>query len=131
MFKKYTFDKFFIYVVFFFIIINIINIITLKNINIFVFQIFFSVSILFLYAALYRSVSIKIMVYLYSRKKVNLNKYYEQEFMINSFKKRIKILIINGFLNEKKGRYSLSDKGKRYQLIFKTIQLIYKIKHSG
>ena len=131
IFKKYTYEKFFIFVVIFFIIINIINIAYIKNINFFAVQIFFSVTILFLYAALYRSVSIKVMVYLYSKEKANLNKYYKKEFMKKSFKKRIKILINNKFLIKKKNYYILSGKGKRYQAAFKTIQLIYKIKYSG
>ena len=63
--KKYTFEKFFIYVLVYFFIVGFYNLIYLKNINFFTIQTFFSVFILFLYAGLYRSVSVKIMIYLF------------------------------------------------------------------
>ena len=96
------------------------------------FHIFFSVSILFLYAALYRSVSIKIMIYLYLKKpNININTYFKSEFIKKSFDKRIKILINNGFLNKQKKYFVLSPKGKKYLSFFKKIQSIYKVKFSG
>ena len=66
--KKYTYEKFFIYVVAYFVLINFINLTYLKNIDLFTFQALFSIVILFLYSALYRSVSVKIMIYLYLKK---------------------------------------------------------------
>jgi len=47
--KKYTYEKFFIYVVIYFVIVNFVNLAYLQNIDLFTFQILFSVSILFLY----------------------------------------------------------------------------------
>ena len=127
--KKYTYDKFFIYVVSYFILINFINLIYLKNINLFTFQSLFSVFMLFLYAGLYRSVSFKIIIYLYLRKKsISVNSFYEKEFKEKSFDKRIKILIDNGVLIKRNKKFSLSLKGKRYLKIFKIGQAIYKIK---
>ena len=66
--KKYTFVKFFIFVITYYTLINFINLIYLKNIDFFTFQTLFFVLILFLYGGLYRSVSVKIMIYLYYKK---------------------------------------------------------------
>ena len=100
--KKYTFEKFFIYVVIYFILVNFFNLIYLQNVNFFTFQTLFSVAILFLYAGLYRSISVKIMIYLYlGKKSINVNNFYKTEFKEKSFNKRIRILIDNGFLVKK------------------------------
>ena len=130
--KKYTYEKFFIYVIFYFIIINFINLIYLQDINFFTFGALFSVLILFLFAAVYKSVSIKIMIYLYNKgTKVNVNRYFLKEFIKNSFNNRIEILINNGLLFKKNKRYLLSQRGKKYLKFFLTIQSIYKVKFSG
>ena len=130
--KKYTFEKFFIYVIIYFILINFINLIYLKSIDLFTFGAFFSVLVLFVYSGLYRSISIKIMIYLYLKKNnVNINSFYKNEFKQNSFNKRIKILLDNGFLIKKNKYFSLSKKGTKYLKIFKLAQSIYKIKTSG
>ena len=130
--KKYTFEKFFTYVILYFIFINIINLIYLKSIYFFVFLTFFSVAILFLYSSLYRSVSIKVMIYLYFKKKaVNVNNFYKNEFSKKSFDKRIKILIDNGFLIKKNQNFMLTIRGKKYLKMFQIILSIYKIKSSG
>jgi len=127
--KKYTYDKFFIYVVSYFILINFINLIYLKNINLFTFQSLFSVIILFVHSALYRSVSVKIIVYLYLKKaNVSINSFYKTEFKEKSFNKRVKILIDNGYLIKKNKYLTLSARGKKYLKVLKIIQLIYKIK---
>ena len=52
----------------YFILVNSINLIYLESINFFTFQVVFSVTILFLYAGLHRSISVKIMLYLYLKK---------------------------------------------------------------
>ena len=130
--KIYTYDKFFIYVIFYFISVNFINLIYLKNIDLFTFIALFSVFILFLYSGLYRSISVKIMIYLYSKKiSVNINNFYKTEFKQNSFSKRVRILIDNGFLIRKNIKLILSDRGKKYLKIFKIAQSVYKIKFSG
>ena len=130
--KKYTFEKFFIYVVTYFILVNFFNLFYLQNVNFFAFQMLFSVAILFLYAGLHRSVSVKIMIYLYLRKKsTNVNNFYKTEFKEKSFNKRIKILIDNGFLVKKNKDFFLSSRGKKYLRILKTTQSIYRIKSSG
>ena len=130
--KKFTYDKFFIYVIFYFILVNFINLIYLKNINLFTFIALFSVFILFLYSGLYRSISVKIMIYLYSKKiSVNINNFYKTEFKQKSFSKRVRILIDNGFLIRKNKKLILSDRGKKYLKIFKIAQSVYKIKFSG
>ena len=130
--KKYTFEKFFTYVILYFIFINIINLIYLKSIYFFVFLTFFSVAILFLYSSLYRSVSIKVMIYLYFKKSaVNINNFYKNEFSKKSFDKRVKILIDNGFLIKKNQNFMLTIRGKKYLKMFQIIHLIYKIKSSG
>ena len=127
--KKYTYDKFFIYVVSYFILINFINLIYLKNINLFTFQSLFSVIILFVHSALYRSVSVKIIVYLYLKKaNVSINSFYKTEFKEKRFNKRVKILIDNGYLIKKNKYLTLSARGKKYLKVLKIIQLIYKIK---
>ena len=75
--KKYTYEKFFIYVVFYFILLNIINLIYLKNIHLFAIASLFSVIVLFLYSGLYRSVSVKIMVSLYFTKtNISVSSFY-------------------------------------------------------
>jgi hypothetical protein len=131
-FKNYTYDKFFLYVVFYFFLINIINIIYLKDINLFTFGALFSVLILFLYSGLYRSVSIKIMIYLFlKQKRISINKLYKNEFKKKSFQKRVNILINNNFLVKKKKYFILSNKGKKYLKFFKIAQSLYKIKSSG
>ena len=66
--KKYTYEKFFIYVIIYFILINTFNLIFLKDINLFKFEAVFSVLILFMYSGLYRSISVKIIVYLLLKK---------------------------------------------------------------
>ena len=130
--KKFTYDKFFIYVIFYFILVNFINLIYLKNIDLFTFIALFSVFILFLYSGLYRSISVKIMIYLYSKKiSVNINNFYKTEFKQKSFSKRVRILIDNGFLIRKNKKLILSDRGKKYLKIFKIAQSVYKIKFSG
>ena len=130
--KKYTYEKFFIYVVIYFVIVNFINLAYLQNIDLFTFQILFSVSILFLYSGLYRSISVKIMVYLYLKKNsVNVDNFYKTEFKEKSFNKRIKILTDNSFLLKKGKNLILLKKGKKYLKMFQIIHLIYKIKSSG
>ena len=130
--KKYTYEKFFIYVVAYFILANLINLIYLESVNFFTFQALFSVTILFLYAGLHRSVSVKIMIYLYSKRgNINANKFYKFQFKEKSFNKRVKILVNNGFIIKKNKFFFLSPKGKKYLKIFKIGQSIYKIKSSG
>ena len=130
--KKYTYEKFFIYVVIYFVIVNFVNLAYLQNIDLFTFQILFSVSILFLYSGLYRSISVKIMVYLYSKKNsVNIDSFYKTEFKEKSFNKRIKILTDNGFLLKKGKDLILSKRGKKYLKMFQIVHSIYKIKSSG
>ena len=130
--KKYTYEKFFIYVVIYFVIVNFVNLAYLQNIDLFTFQILFSVSILFLYSGLYRSISVKIMVYLYLKKNsVNVDNFYKTEFKEKSFNKRIKILTDNSFLLKKGKNLILLKKGKKYLKMFQIIHLIYKIKSSG
>ena len=127
--KKYTYDKFFIYVVSYFILINFINLIYLKNINLFTFQSLFSVIILFMYSALYRSVSVKIIIYLHLKKaSVDINSFYKTEFKEKSFNKRVKILIDNGYLIKKNKYLILSARGENYLKVLKIFQSIYKIK---
>ena len=130
--KKYTYEKFFIYVIIFFIFINSINFTYVQNINFFIFFSLYCVVVLFLYSALYRSVSIKIMIYLFFKKSSkNVNNFYRTNFIEKSFNKRIKILINNGFLIEKKKYFTLTSRGKRYLKIFKILQSIYKIEFNG
>ena len=130
--KKYTYEKFFIYVVIYFVIVNFVNLAYLQNIDLFTFQILFSVSILFLYSGLYRSISVKIMVYLYLKKNsVNVDSFYKTEFKEKSFYKRIKILTDNGFLLKKDKNLTLSKRGKKYLKMFQIVHSIYKIKSSG
>ena len=130
--KKYTYEKFFIYVIFYFILINSINFTYLQNINFFTFQALFCVVILFLYSALYRSVSIKVMIYLFFKEtSTNVNNFYKTNFIEKSFYKRIKILFNNNFLIKEKKYFILTSRGKRYLSIFKILQSIYKIKFNG
>ena len=130
--KKYTYEKFFIYVVIYFVIVNFVNLTYLQNIDLFTSQILFSVFILFLYAGLYRSISVKIMVYLYLKKNsANVDSFYKTEFKEKSFNKRIKILTDNDFLLKKGKNLILSKRGKKYLKIFKIVQSFYKIKFSG
>ena len=92
----------------------------------------FCVVILFLYSALYRSVSIRIMIYLFFKKSsVNVNNFYKTNFIEKSFNKRIKILTNNKFLVKKKRYFSLSSRGKKFLGMIKNIQSIYKIDFNG
>ena len=130
--NKYNFSKFFIFVISYFTLINIINLVYFKNIEFFTFQTLFFVCLLFLYVGLYSSVSVKIMIYLYSKKTgVNVNSFYENEFKRNSFNKRIDNLINDGTLVKKNKYIELSKSGKKYLKIFKIIHSIYKVKVSG
>ena len=130
--NKYNFSKFFIFVISYFTLINIINLIYFKNIEFFTFQTLFFVCLLFLYVGLYSSVSVKIMIYLYSKKNgVNVNSFYENEFKRNSFNKRIDNLINDGTLVKKNKYIELSKSGKKYLKLFKIIHSIYKVKVSG
>ena len=130
--KKYTYEKFFIYIIIYFILVNSINLIYLESINFFTFQVLFSVTILFLYAGLHRSISIKIMIYLYLKKNnISVNNFYKTEFKEKSFNKRIKILTDNGFLIKKNKNFFLSSRGKKYLEIIKIVHSIYGIKSSG
>ena len=130
--KKYTYEKFFIYIIIYFILVNSINLIYLESINFFTFQVVFSVTILFLYAGLHRSISVKIMLYLYLKKNnISVNNFYKTEFKEKSFNKRIKILTDNGFLIKKNKNFFLSSRGKKYLEIFKIVHSIYGIKSSG
>ena len=130
--KKYTFVKFFIFVITYYTLINFINLVHLKNIDFFTFQTLFFVLILFLYGGLYRSVSVKIMIYLYYKKNsVNINSFYKNEFKQKSFNKRINILIDSDFLVKKNKHLILSKKGKKYLEKLKIVQSIYRVKFSG
>ena len=130
--KKYTFVKFFIYVMTYFISINFINLIYLQNVNFFTFQVLFSITVLFLYTGLYRAVSVKIMIYLYLKKQsISVNDFYKKEFKEKSFNKRINILIDNNLITQKNKIFSVSSKGKKYLKIIKIIHSIYGIKSSG
>ena len=129
---KYTYVKFFIYVMAYFILVNFINLIYLQSINFFTFQVLFSITILFLYSGLYRAVSVKIMIYLHLKKNsISVNDFYKTEFKEKSFNKRIKILIDNGFVMKKNTIFSLSSRGKKYLKIIKIVHSIYRIKSSG
>jgi len=130
--KTYTYEKFFIYIVVYFVLINLVNLAYIKNINLFTYQALFSVSILFLYSGLYRSISVKIMIHLYLKKaSINVDNFYKNEFKKNSFDKRVKILVDNGFLKKKNKHLILSQRGKKYLKIFNIAQQMYKIKFSG
>ena len=130
--KKYTFEKFFIYVLVYFTLVNFFNLIYLQNVDFFTFQTLFSVAVLSLYAGLYRSVSIKIIIHLYLKNKyTNVNNFYKTHFKTGSFDKRIKILINNGFLIKRGSNFYLSLRGKKYLNVFKVVQSTYKIKSSG
>ena len=130
--KKYTYEKFFIYTMIYFILVNSINLIYLESINFFTFQVLFSVTALFLYAGLHRSISVKIMLYLYLKKNnISVNNFYKTEFKEKSFNKRIKILTDNGFLIKKNKNFFLSSRGKKYLEIIKIVHSIYGIKSSG
>ena len=132
LFKKYTYEKFFLYVVIYFMLTNLVNLLHFQSINFFTYQALFSVLILFLYAGLYRSVSVKVILYLYLRKKsINVNDFYKNEFKNRSFDKIIKILVDNNVLIKKNKYFFLSIKGKKYLDIFKIMQSIYKIRTSG
>ena len=116
----------------YFILVNSINLIYLESINFFTFQVLFSVTILFLYSGLHRSISVKIMLYLYLKKnRVSVDSFYKTELKEKSFNKRIKILTDNGFLVKKNKNYLLSSRGKKYLEIIKIIQSVYRIKSSG
>ena len=130
--KKYTFVKFFIYVMTYFISANFINLIYLQNVNFFTFQVLFSITVLFLYTGLYRAVSVKIMIYLYLKKQsISVNDFYKKEFKDKSFNKRINILIYNNLIMQKNKIFSLSSKGEKYLKIIKICHSIYGIKSSG
>jgi len=110
----------------------LINLIYVQNVNFFIFYFLFSVVILFLYSALYRSVSIKVMIYLFFKKSsTNVNNFYKTNFLEKSFYKRITILVSNAFLIKKKTHFALTTKGKKYLRILKILQSIYKIKING
>ena len=116
----------------YFILVNSINLIYLESINFFTFQVLFSVTILFLYSGLHRSVSVKIMIYLYLKKNnISVNNFYKTEFKEKSFNKRIKILTDNGLLIRKNKNFFLSSRGKKYLEIIKIVHSIYGIKSSG
>ena len=130
--KKYTYEKFFIYVIFYFLLSSFINLIYLQNVDLFTFLALFSVVILLLYSALYRSVSVKIIIYLYLKKaSIDINNFYKTEFKKKSFDKRVKILIDSGFIIKKNKHLILSENGKKYLKIFKAAQSFYRIKFSG
>ena len=91
-----------------------------------------SVIVLLLYSALYRSVSVKIIIYLYLKKaSIDINNFYKTEFKKKSFDKRVKILIDSGFIIKKNKHLILSENGKKYLKIFKAAQSFYRIKFSG
>ena len=116
----------------YFILVNSINLIYLESINFFTFQVLFSVTILFLYSGLHRSISVKIMLYLYLKKNnISVNNFYKTEFKEKSFNKRIKILTDNGFLIKKNRNFFLSSRGKKYLEIIKIVHSISGIKSSG
>ena len=130
--KRYAILTFLIYVITYFIVVNVINLIYLQSIDFFAFQSLFSITILMLYYGLHRSVSAKVMIYLYSNKNnISVNNFYKTEFKKRSFNKRIKILIDKGLLMKKNKYFFLSSRGKKYLEIIKIVHSIYKIKSSG
>ena len=130
--KRYAILTFLIYVITYFIVVNVINLIYLQSIDFFAFQSLFSITILMLYYGLHRSVSAKVMIYLYSNKNnISVNNFYKTEFKKRCFNKRIKILIDKGLLMKKNKYFFLSSRGKKYLEIIKIVHSIYKIKSSG
>ena len=130
--KEHNFKNFFVFTIVFFIFSNIINIYLFKEDLYFSLSVLFSSSTLFLYAGLYRSVSVKIMILLFKKKKsISIENLYKTEFQKNSFDKRVQVLIEDDILQKKGKNFYLTKIGKKYLRILKLIQSIYKIKASG
>ena len=85
--------------------------------------------IFFVYSALQKSISIKMVVDI-SKKKFNFKKYYEI-FKKSSFEKRVKNLIEDGLIISDNKVFKLSRSAKKIRKIFIFIQNIYGIKNSG
>ena len=130
--KEHNFKIFLIFTIVFFVFSNIINVYLFKEDLYFSLSILFSSSTLFLYAGLYRSVSVKIMILLFKKKKsISIKNLYKTEFQKNSFDKRVQVLIEDDILQKKGKNFYLTKIGKKYLRILKLIQSIYKIKASG
>lgn len=85
--------------------------------------------IFFVYSALQKSISIKMVVDI-SKKKFNFIKYYKI-FKKSSFEKRVKNLIKDGLIISDNKFFKLSMRAKKIRKIFIFIQNIYGIKNSG
>jgi hypothetical protein len=99
------------------------------KIEIFFFNFLNLILIFFVYSALQKSISIKMVVDI-NKKKFNFKKYYKI-FKKSSFDKRVKNLIEDGLIISDNNVFKLSMKGKRIRKIFFFIQNIYGIKNSG
>jgi len=85
--------------------------------------------IFFVYSALKKSISIKMVVDI-SKNKFNFKKYYKI-FKKNSFDKRVKNLIQDGLIISDNNFFKLSINAKKIRKILIFIQNIYGVKNSG
>jgi hypothetical protein len=91
---------------------------------------FFSFSMMMVFFAVYKSISLRMMLDLENKPatlELILSEYIQQE----SYKERLNILIQNGFVDGAPQGYQLSLKGKKYATVILYIQKIFSINQSG
>jgi Na+-transporting NADH:ubiquinone oxidoreductase subunit NqrB len=91
---------------------------------------FFSFSMMMVFFAVYKSISLRMMLDLENKPatlELILAEYIQQE----SYKERLNILIQNGFVDSTPQGYQLSLKGKKYATVILYIQKIFNINQSG
>lgn len=91
---------------------------------------FFTFSMMMVFFAVYKSISLKMMLNLKNSPATLdqiLSNYIQQE----SYKVRLNILLDNGFAEKSSEGYQLTLKGQRYAMIVSAVQKIFSIQKSG
>jgi len=87
----------------------------------------------FLFFGLYKSISVRVVVDLLNAEHNSLDySYVVNEYLSNeSFNRRLAVLERQGMISKNDGCYSFSNKAKKYIVLYRLIQQMYKIKLSG
>lgn len=91
---------------------------------------FFSFSTMMLFFAIYKSISLRIMLSL-SNKPNTLNQILNNYIKHDSYKTRLNILLKKGLAAKTNNGYALTIKGRKYAKLITTIQKIFNIYISG
>jgi hypothetical protein len=116
---------------FFFLVIFLCEYIYFQNfeLHLLFLNFFLMILIFFCYAALQKSISLKMVLDIHAHN-FSFNNYY-LIFKKDSFDNRVNNLIDDNFFKKNQGKIELTEKGIFYRKIFIILQKIYNINDSG